>query len=133
MSTIVHTVLFAMKHTKLEVMEIGLKSVWDLNDRIASQPQVCSLFYQHFYPTILRDTFQVMTDLRHLAGFKLQVKIIMQLIQLIEFNKITVPISINGQPHNLESNKAFVLQLLNSDILEAFPNLNAQQVEAYVL
>jgi hypothetical protein len=30
--TIIHTVIFAMKHEKPEVMEIGLKSMFDLND-----------------------------------------------------------------------------------------------------
>ena len=34
--TIILTVIFAMKHEKPEVMEIGLKSVWDLNDKVSS-------------------------------------------------------------------------------------------------
>ena len=35
---------------------------------------------------------QVMTDCRHLTGFKLQCKILMQLIQVIEANMIGQPI-----------------------------------------
>jgi len=35
-STIIETVIFGAKHEKPEVMEISLKSLWDLNDRIMS-------------------------------------------------------------------------------------------------
>ena len=60
-----------MKHEKPEVMEIGLKSMWDLNDRVSTVPHVCSIFYSSFYTLIIEETFLVLSDCRHLAGFKL--------------------------------------------------------------
>ena len=135
MTTIVQTVIFAMKHRKLEVMEIGLKSMWDLNDRVSSGPAFfAGQFYQHFFVTILRDTFSVMTDLEHLAGFKLQCKIIMQLVGLAQHDALlSQPLLVDGQPHSLPSNRQFVVELLNQDIIAVFPNMNPQQIEAYVL
>ena len=39
----------------------------------------------------------------------------------------------NGQPHQCESNKHYVQQMLTSSLVEMFPNLNHVQVESFVL
>jgi len=36
------------------------------------EPQIATIFYQNFYLLIIRDTMTVMTDYRHMSGFKLQ-------------------------------------------------------------
>ena len=86
--TIIHTVIFAMKHEKPEVMEIGLKSMWDLNDRISSVSSVCTVFYVSFYTLIIRETLSVMSDCHHLSGFKIECQIFQQLVKLAENNVI---------------------------------------------
>ena len=123
-----------MKHEKPEVMEIGLKSMWDLNDRISSVPSVCTVFYVSFYTLIIRETLGVMSDCRHLSGFKLESQIFQQLIKLAENNLIMQPIQMgDGQPHNLPSNREAIIELLISSILELFPNLNRAQVETFAI
>ena len=52
-STLIHSVIFAIKHEKPELMEIGLKSMWDLNDRVSSVVQVSTIFYKSFYTLII--------------------------------------------------------------------------------
>ena len=69
---IIMTILFAMKHEKPELMEIGLETMQALNVLVAAEPQVVTLFYQRFYVLILRDVLTVMTDYSHMSGFKLQ-------------------------------------------------------------
>lgn len=69
---ILQSVVFAIKHQKPELMEIGLKSLWDMNDLISSNAMVCSEFYVKFYCNIAKEILFVMTDCRHTAGFKLQ-------------------------------------------------------------
>lgn len=69
--TIIHTVIFAMKHEKPEVMEIGLKSMYDLNDKVSPVSSVCTVFYVSFYNLIIKETLNVMSDCRHLSGFEL--------------------------------------------------------------
>lgn len=69
--TIIHTIIFAMKHDKPEVMEIGLQSMYDLIDKIGCVPQVCTIFFTSFYTLIIKETLAVTSDCAHLAGFKL--------------------------------------------------------------
>jgi exportin-1 len=84
--TIILTILFAMKHEKPELMEIGLETMQALNSLVIAEPQIASIFYQNFYLLIIRDTLTVMTDYRHMAGFKLQAMILQQMIQVVESN-----------------------------------------------
>lgn len=60
-----------MKHEKPEIMEIGLDTMFSLNDLIMKEPSVANIFYKNFYFTIIKDTLAVMTDYRHMSGFKL--------------------------------------------------------------
>jgi exportin-1 len=123
-----------MKHEKPEVMEIGLKSMWDLNDRISSVPSVCTVFYVSFYTLIIRETLAVMSDCHHLSGFKLECQIFQQLVKLAENNMILQPIQMaDGQPHTFNSNREAVIELLISSIMEMFPNLNRAQVETFAI
>lgn len=132
--TIILTVIFAIKHEKPECMEIGLKSMWDLNDRISSHPHICSLFFVSFYTQIIKEVLMVMTDCRHLSGFKLQCKILQQLIGIIDRDSINAPVQdTNGQAHTMPSNKDFVKDLLSTTIMDLFPNLNKVLVETYVI
>jgi CRM1 C terminal len=60
-----------MKHEKPELMEIGLETMQALNMLVMSEPMVATIFYQNFYTLIMKDTLAVMTDYRHMSGFKL--------------------------------------------------------------
>ena len=70
--TIILTILFAIKHEKPELMEIGLETMQALNSLVMSEPQVATIFYQNFYLLILKDILAVLTDYRHMSGFKIQ-------------------------------------------------------------
>jgi exportin-1 len=133
-STIIETAIFGCKHEKPEVMEISLKSIWDLNDNIQSVPQVCQIFYTQFYTNLMQQLIAIMTDCRHLSGFKLQVKILQQMIMVIENNSLTQPINDNnGQLHQFSSNKEYVQNLILNIIMELFPNLNKVLVQTLVM
>lgn len=69
-----------MKHEKPELMEIGLETMQALNSLVVTEPQIANIFYQNFYLLIIKDTLAVMTDYRHVAGFKLQGMILQQMI-----------------------------------------------------
>jgi hypothetical protein len=117
-----------------EVMEIGLKSVWDLNDRVMSVAQICQPFYVEFYSILFNEIIQVMTDCKHLSGFKLQCKIAQQLIQVIEQNLVGQRMNtFNGSPHAYASNKEYAIVLITDCVLNLFPNLNKVQVETLAI
>ncbi len=85
---IILTILFAMKHEKPELMEIGLETMHSLNLLVVSAPQIASIFYQNFYLVMIRDILTVMTDYRHMSGFKLQGLILQQMICAVESGTI---------------------------------------------
>lgn len=60
-----------MKHEKPEFMEIGLETMQALNILVMSEPQIANIFYQNFFVLIIKDTLAVMTDYRHVSGFKI--------------------------------------------------------------
>lgn len=60
-----------MKHEKPELMEIGLETMFALNTLVMKEPQIANIFYQRFYVLIVKDVLAVMTDYRHVSGFKI--------------------------------------------------------------
>lgn len=52
-------------------MELGLETMQALNSLVITEPQIATIFYKNFYLLIIRDTLTVMTDYRHMSGFKL--------------------------------------------------------------
>ena len=91
-NTIILTILFAMKHEKPELMEIGLETMSALNQLVAGEPSVATLFYSNYYVGIIKDLLIVITDYRHMSGFKLQGLILQQLIQVAESDIVQAPI-----------------------------------------
>jgi exportin-1 len=124
-----------MKHRKPEEMEIGLNSLLELVSKISQEKSVCTPFFENFYTLILKETFSVMTDCFHMSGFKLQVKIIQNLLQIIERNLVEVALKLNpgDQSHSSPSNKDFVMQFIKQFTQQEFPNLNEAQLEAYIM
>eukprot|EP00352_Strombidinopsis_acuminata_P002098 CAMPEP_0176396028 /NCGR_PEP_ID=MMETSP0126-20121128/43894_1 /TAXON_ID=141414 ORGANISM="Strombidinopsis acuminatum, Strain SPMC142" /NCGR_SAMPLE_ID=MMETSP0126 /ASSEMBLY_ACC=CAM_ASM_000229 /LENGTH=126 /DNA_ID=CAMNT_0017769287 /DNA_START=2781 /DNA_END=3161 /DNA_ORIENTATION=- len=121
------TVLFAMRHEKPELMEIGLMSMNALNEILISEPPTATIFYKSFYTGILRDTLTVMTDYRHISGFKLQGYILQNLIIAVSRNIIDENCRIldhNEQEHQFATNSEYVMELLKGSLIEMFPNLN---------
>lgn len=66
------TIIFAMKHEKPEIMEIGLYTMFALNSLVIPEVSIANIFYSNFYSEILKETVATMTDYRHMSGFKLQ-------------------------------------------------------------
>lgn len=115
-------------------MEIGLDTLFSLNDLVMKEPQVASLFYQNFYVIIIKDILAVLTDYRHMSGFKLQGMILEQLLQIIETNLVQGPLLVDGTtPHTSANNKQFIINFLIENIQTLFPNLNKVQIETFVL
>lgn len=65
-------------------MEIGLETLNALNIVLLEDHQdKVTPFYKNFYTRIITETLRVMTDYRHMAGFKMQATILQNLIQLV--------------------------------------------------
>jgi len=126
--TVVNSIIWAFKHEKPELADIGLNTMIILIQNMSTDQSVLNQFMQTFYMPICQDIFYVMTDTLHKSGFKLQTKILMMLIEIIENNMINVPLS-NDTPNN----KQYMMQYLCTALGNVFPNLNKIQVETYVI
>lgn len=82
--TVVLTVLFAMQHEKPDLMEIGNESMHALCCTLAEQPSVATIFYKHFFTRCIKETISVLTDYRHMAGFKMQGQVLMMMLQAVD-------------------------------------------------
>lgn len=91
-----------MSHEKPDLMELGNESMHALCLTLAEQPQVATIFYQHFFSQCIRDTLTVMTDYKHMSGFKMQGQIIQLLLQAVDSDNVINPavkLTDNGQEH----------------------------------
>ena len=93
-----------------EIMEIGLTSIKELNGKVMNVPQISQPFFTTCYSGLVNEVLQVLTDCRHLSGFKLQCQILSQLILVIEQDVLSQPIQQqDGTPHQLPDNKTFAV------------------------
>lgn len=77
-------------------MELGLETMRSLNSLVVTNPQIASVFYQNFFSLIVKDLLSLLTDYRHVSGFKLQAQILQQLIQVAETPNVAMnPFFIN--------------------------------------
>lgn len=117
-----------MQHEKPELMELGLESMNALANILSESPQYATIFYQSFYTKVLSETLSVITDYRHVSGFKLQGMILQQLLQAVDrpdlIDVATKLVDAKGVPHTSTTNKEFVMAFLTTHLLEMFPNLN---------
>lgn len=89
---------------------------------------VADPFYKTFYFDLLQEIFCVLTDSFHKSGFKLQVEILQNLIQVVEFGQI----SENSFDSN-SSNKDFTMNFLVNLLINAFSHLNKIQIETFAI
>jgi exportin-1 len=101
--TVVYTVIFAMQHEKPDLMELGNESMHSLCMTLAESPSFATIFYQNFFTTCMKEIITVLTDYRHMAGFKMQGQIVQLMLQAID-SETTVDPSVrlndlSGNPH----------------------------------
>jgi len=91
------------------------------------------MFFIKFYTGLTQELLKVTTDCLHLAGFKLQCKILQQLV-VVANDHLQSPINgADGQPHKFGSNKEYVVELFKTTIISLFPNLNQVLVETLAI
>ncbi|ANB15760.1 exportin CRM1 [Sugiyamaella lignohabitans] len=126
--------LWAAKHDNREVESAGLSLTLEIIDNVAeyNQPEVANKFFKAFFKPIIGDTFYVLTDTDHKAGFKTQSQILAKIISLVENNRIGVPLYDEGEASVGTSNSDYFRQYLSTSLTNAFPHLQQAQVANFV-
>ena len=65
------SMIYAIKHEKIDAMDIGLNTLHALNSIVGAEENVRTVFYKTFYTMLIREVVSVLTDYRHMSGFKL--------------------------------------------------------------
>ncbi|KAI9701484.1 MAG: Karyopherin transporter [Candelina mexicana] len=146
---VIDSCMWASKHDNREVEYAGLNMCIELLNNMGEiDQQTSGMFFRQFFLTILQDVFFVLTDTDHkagkviallvqiqsdlLPGFKSQSMLLAKMFNLVESGKIQEPIYSPEQAQVGTSNKDFLREFVGNLLQNAFPNLQAAQIKAFV-
>lgn len=125
--------LWAAKHDNREVETAGLYLTLELVTNVSEAGQeVSDKFFKSFFKPIVGDVFFVLSDSDHKAGFKPQSQILTKIIDMVESNRIGVPLYDEGEAPAGTTNSMYVREFLGNSLMSAFPNLQKIQVQNFL-
>ncbi|KAI0518198.1 CRM1 C terminal-domain-containing protein [Xylaria bambusicola] len=135
---VIDACMWASKHDNRDVEGAGLNMCLELVSNIAEKTdlQTANAFFQQFFVTILQDVFFVLTDPDHKAGFKTQSLLLMRMFYFVlpadgTTPKIQGPVYVDQAPAGT-SNRDFLADFVGRLLRNAFPNLQAVQITAFI-
>lgn len=130
---ILDSIIWAIKHTMRNVAETGMKILLTLLENITKNPQqeIINGFYQTYYRDILHHMFAVATDSSHASGIFMQSKILAFMFEIIDTNRITVPLDPEAQRDGM-SNIDFVKEYVRNLLKSAFGHLTDIQMQVVI-
>lgn len=121
--------VWAIKHTMRDIADTGLQIMLELITNISNQDaSVANAFYQQYLLSIIQDTFYVLCEPDHKAGFKTQCAVLAKIYELIETGRVQIPLGPDGNPDN----RAFIRQYTSNLLRNAFPQMQASYVDDFV-
>lgn len=121
--------VWAIKHTMRDIADTGLQIMLELITNISEQDaSVANAFYQQYLLSIIQDTFYVLCEPDHKAGFKTQCAVLAKIYELIETGRVQVALGPDGNPDN----RAFIRQYTSNLLRNAFPQMQASYVDDFV-
>lgn len=127
---VVHSIIWAFKHTMRNISELGLEITLQLLEQINNdQTEVSNSFYQTYFLHLLQDLFFILTDTFHKSGFKKQAQCLTAMFSMVESQRISAPLGPDPNIDNRLFMREYVMQLL----LKSFPNLSATGVHQFVV
>jgi len=126
---VVHSIIWAFKHTMRNISELGLEVTEILLEQIhQDSPDVINSFYQTYFLHLLQDLFFILTDTFHKSGFKKQAAILTTMFSMVENNRVTAALGPNSN-----DNRIFMREYVRELLLKSFPNLSPPDVHAFVV
>eukprot|EP00033_Pygsuia_biforma_P007443 GCRY01008516.1.p1 GENE.GCRY01008516.1~~GCRY01008516.1.p1 ORF type:complete len:702 (-),score=279.49 GCRY01008516.1:354-2267(-) len=126
----VDSVMWAIKHTKRNISELGLNILLQLLQNV-QQSELAQQFYQNFFTSILEDVFVVITDTFHKSGFKLQSQILAMMFGMVETGHVTGHLWDPSQ-QQYPNNAAYIKDYVVHKLVQSFPNLARHAVLHFV-
>jgi len=132
---IVDSIVWGFKHTMREIADLGLQICLELLGNFSkTDVDIASEFYRRYYLSILQDVFFVLTDTDHKSGFKYQTEVLARLFQLVQDGEIHTPLyDPSSVPDPAISNAVFLREYVTNLLRNAFPHLQPNQINVFVM
>jgi exportin-1 len=138
MELLIKSDLYALRHAERSVAHIGIRLLWEILQRFSTEGDSCTLFYRLFFEVIINDVLFVLTDSLHKSEFKVHVKILYHLTQVVlDFEKANEQLwqgsndfstSSLNIPYSLNNAKKYISSFISCN----FPMVKTHQTETLV-
>lgn len=128
---VVHSVVWAMKHTERNISDTGLEILHELLSFVGRTPNIAQAFYQQYLLSLIQDVFAVLTDRLHKTGFKMHATLLRLMFHLVQMNQVTVPLFDHSTQPPGQTNPTFLRDHISTLLITSFPNLTRTQVSAF--
>jgi len=129
---VVHSIVWAMKHTERNIADTGLEILHELLMNVERAPNVAQAFYQQYLLSLIQDVFAVMTDRLHKSGFRMHSTLLRSMFHMVQNNQVTVPLFDPATQAAGMTNQAFLRDHISNLLVQSFPNLSIPQVGKFV-
>jgi len=129
---VVHSVVWAMKHTERNISDTGLDILHELLQNVGRTPNVAQAFYQQYLLSLIQDVFAVMTDRLHKSGFKMHATLLRLMFHLVQMNQVTVPLFDPATQPPGQTNPTFLREHISNLLIASFNTLSKMQVAKFV-
>uniref|UniRef100_A0A7S2V9Y0 Exportin-1 n=1 Tax=Entomoneis paludosa TaxID=265537 RepID=A0A7S2V9Y0_9STRA len=129
---VVHSIVWAMKHTERNISDTGLDILHELLLNVERSPNVSQAFYQQYLLSLIQDVFAVMTDRLHKSGFRMHATLLRSMFHMVQNNQVTVPLFDPATQPPGTTNQVFLRDHISNLLIQSFPNLTKPQVAKFV-
>jgi len=132
---VIDCTVWALKHTRADIADIGLLTLLHLLETVNNDPVVLNPFYLKFMIPLMQDILYVLTDTLHKAGFKYHSRILLNMITAVENGRVSVSLfeSTRVGDSVTTSNRVLFREHLVKLLSGAFSNLSEKQVRDFIL
>jgi len=90
---LINSIVWAFRHTERNIAEIGLRILHEVLQLVSNIIDLCIKFHRKYYQMLVHEIFAVLTDTFHKPGFKIHVKILHHLLELLRDTRgLKIPI-----------------------------------------
>lgn len=129
---VIHSIVWAMKHTERNIADTGLEILQELLVNVERSPNVAQAFYQQYLLSLIQDVFAVMTDRLHKSGFRMHSTLLRSMFHMVQNNQVTVPLFDPATQPAGTTNQIFLRSHVSNLLVQSFPNLTRPQVAKFV-
>jgi exportin-1 len=131
--SVIDSIIWGFKHTDRLIANLGLEILLEFLGHVEKQPTIAQQIYKAYYIPILKDVLYVLTDRLHKSQFHLQTVVLRHMCRLIESGAASAPLWDPRTDSGVQSNQQYVRVYIAKLLAGAFPNLNQQQIQSFVV